>query len=142
MQFLIATLTNILYDNSQKKLLKNIKRDLHQQNPNFSILLWDRKEMTLGRGRHLPVEQLGTCNSHRRFFVQCKLILLKSVTVYKQFPLIFSTLGLLLECILPFSFIQKETSPPLLPRPCHTVDHVEYVGTPRRCAPEDHSNAK
>lgn len=38
MQFLIATFTNILYYNSQNKLLKNIKRDLHQQNPNFKFL--------------------------------------------------------------------------------------------------------
>lgn len=58
MQFLIATFMNILYYSSQNKLLKNIKRDLHQQNPNFSVLLWERKEMALGRGCHLPFEQL------------------------------------------------------------------------------------
>lgn len=40
MQFLMATSTNILCYNSQNKLVKNIRRDLYQQNPNSSTLLW------------------------------------------------------------------------------------------------------
>lgn len=80
--------------------------------------------MNRSRKHGLPFEQLGAHNSNRkrRFFIECQLWLLKSVIFSKQFPLQFSTLGVLLEWILPCSFTQKEISPPPCPSPHCAVD--------------------